>query len=212
MALPLAALAATITAPATGAASMPGAPHAVSAVPLNGGATVIWLAPASNGGSAITGYIVTPFLGTVAQAPRPFASAKTAESITGLTNGKAYSFKVVARNVVGEGPSSLMSGPTIAGAPGRPGNASSFTPAPPWQIGIFVPSPRSNGSNITRFTATCTSSNGGVTVSGVRQNPPVHIVVLSGLTVRKTYSCRVSATNARGTGPRSKATPPFVAP
>lgn len=213
LALPLATLAVMVTAPAAGAASVPGAPRAVSAVPLNGGAKVSWSAPSSNGSSAIVGYIVTPYRGTVALPPRPFASAKTAESITGLTNAKAYSFKVIARNVVGKGPLSGMSGATIVGAPGRPGNASSYVPPRTLgQIGIYVPPPLNNGSNITRFNATCTSSSGGVTVSGVRQNPAVHIVILSGLTTGKTYSCWVTATNARGTGPRSKATPLFVAP
>ncbi len=169
LALPVATLATTITAPAAAAASVPGAPRAVSAVPLNGGAKVIWLAPLSNGGSAITGYVVTPYLGTVAQPPRAFASAKTTESITGLKNGKAYAFKVVARNVVGNGPSSPMSGVTIAGAPGRPGNPWSYIPPPSLgQIGIDAHPPNNNGSIITRYDATCTSSNGGVTVSGVR--------------------------------------------
>jgi hypothetical protein len=213
LAVPLAVVSDTIMAHVAGAASVPSAPRSVSAVPANHGATVIWKAPVSNGGSTITGYVVTPYLGTVAQPPRSFSSAKTAELVTGLTNGKAYSFKVVARNALGEGVPSAKSGATIAGAPGRPGSAGTYIPPPTLgQIGVDGGIPSKNGSNITRYNATCTSSNGGVTVSGVRENPAYHIVLLSGLTSGKTYKCTMTATNARGTGPRSNASSAFVAP
>ena len=61
------------TSPVSGAspvvtpATVPGAPTAVTAAAGNGSATVSWSAPASNGGSAVTSYLVTPFIGTVAQ-------------------------------------------------------------------------------------------------------------------------------------------------
>ena len=44
----------------------PGAPNGVTATPANASATVSWTAPAS-GGSPITSYTVTPFIGTAAQ-------------------------------------------------------------------------------------------------------------------------------------------------
>ena len=58
-----------------------------------------WTAPASNGGSAITGYVVTPYLdGTTAQTAQTFNSTATTETVTGLTNGGKYTFKVAAIN------------------------------------------------------------------------------------------------------------------
>src|SRR5450432_3630191 len=81
----LVGLDAMITASAAGATSAPGAPRAVSAVPTNHGAKVGWKAPLSNGGSAITGYVVTPFLGKTAQPARTFASAKTTQVVASLT-------------------------------------------------------------------------------------------------------------------------------
>ena len=47
-------------------ATVPGAPTNVTAVAGNAQATVSFTPPASNGGAAITGYTVTPYLGTTA--------------------------------------------------------------------------------------------------------------------------------------------------
>ena len=201
-------LAATITASAAGAASAPSAPRSVSAVPTNHGAKVSWKVPASNGGSAITGYVVTPFLGKTAQPARTFASAKATQVVSGLTNAKAYSFKVAARNATGKGAASAASGAVIAGAPGRPGQNGKTTAQPngsqlPGQIEVSASPPASNGAVITRYDAKCISSNGGAGANGVRTKPAVHIVLVSGMTPGKTYRCTMTATNARGTGPRS---------
>ncbi|MCU1351084.1 MAG: putative hydrolase, CocE/NonD family, partial [Acidimicrobiales bacterium] len=59
-----------------------------------------------NGGSAVTGYRVTPIVAGVAQAPRTFGSAATALEITGLTTGCPYTFVVSAINARGTGAAS----------------------------------------------------------------------------------------------------------
>jgi hypothetical protein len=51
-------------------ATAPAAPAAVTATAGDGSAAVSWTAP-SDGGSPITGYTVTPFIGTTAQTARP---------------------------------------------------------------------------------------------------------------------------------------------
>ena len=90
---------------------MPGAPTGVSGVKVsNGKINVSWTAPASNGGAAITGYVVTPYLAGVAQTATTFNSTATTEQTTGLTTGQTYTFKVAAINSVGTGAQSAASG------------------------------------------------------------------------------------------------------
>ncbi|OGV55338.1 MAG: hypothetical protein A2X45_15720 [Lentisphaerae bacterium GWF2_50_93] len=84
-------------------ATVPGAPTGVLAI---GDDTQVFLnfnPPVSNGGSAITLYTVYSggiIVGT--SASRPI-------TITGLTNGKAYTFTVKATNAIGQGPASVAS-------------------------------------------------------------------------------------------------------
>jgi hypothetical protein len=88
----------------------PAAPTGVSATAGNGQATVTWTAP-NNGGSPITSYTVTPFIGAAAQAATTVTGTPpaTTATVTGLTNGTAYTFKVAATNSVGTGPASAAS-------------------------------------------------------------------------------------------------------
>ena len=90
-------------------AAPPGAPTGVAAIGKTSGAQLSWTAPASNGGSPITGYRITPYIGTTAQAPTTASSPATTASIGGLTNGTAYTFKVAAINAGGTGPDSAAS-------------------------------------------------------------------------------------------------------
>ena len=91
------------------AQTVPGAPTIGPAWASRGGATVAFTAPASDGGSPVTGYIVTSSPGnlTVSGTASPI-------SIAGLTNGTKYTFTVAASNSVGTGVSSASSNPISA--------------------------------------------------------------------------------------------------
>jgi N,N-dimethylformamidase beta subunit-like, C-terminal/Fibronectin type III domain len=90
-------------------ATVPGAPSGVQGIAQDGSVAVSWDAPSSDGGSPITAYRVTPHLGGAAQTPSTFASGATGGTVTGLTNGLAYTFTVAAMNHAGTGPESPAS-------------------------------------------------------------------------------------------------------
>jgi hypothetical protein len=90
------------------APSAPSAPSGVVATAGNGSAGLTWVAP-FNGGSAITGYTITPFIGGVAQSPVLTASTATSFTVPGLSNGTTYTFTVAATNGVGAGAPSAQS-------------------------------------------------------------------------------------------------------
>ena len=87
----------------------PLAPSDVVARSKPGGVTVSWQAPTATNGGAVTGYVVTPFIGDRAQAAHAFTSHTTHQTINGLRAGTIYSFKVSAENVWGIGPRSIRS-------------------------------------------------------------------------------------------------------
>ena len=89
--------------------TIPNVPTAVSAIAGNGNAAISWTAPVNNGGSAITSYTVTSSPGNF-QATTANGSTTTA-TVTGLTNGTAYTFTVVATNVAGPSAASAASSP-----------------------------------------------------------------------------------------------------
>ena len=104
-------------------ATLPGAPSGLTGFPRDRGAALSWTAPASNGGSAISGYRITPYIGSQAQTPTITDYPATSYTVTGLTNGTTYTFRVAAINGVGTGADSAASAaitPAAATVPGAP--------------------------------------------------------------------------------------------
>ncbi len=93
--------------------ALPGAPTGVSATATDGQAQVSWSAPASDGGSPITGYLVRAAPGAAQTSTG--GTARTA-ALAGLTNGVPYILSVSAVNSIGEGPAAPSGEVTPLGA------------------------------------------------------------------------------------------------
>ena len=180
----------------------PSAPAAPSAVAGTGTAVVSWSAPAANG-SAITGYRVTPYIGSTAQPVQVFAGTATSQTLTGLTAGTAYTFTVAATNGLGTGaPSAPSAAVTPYGLPGAPtavtATAGSLRATVSWTA------PASNGgAPVTGYTVT-------PYIGASAQTPQVFASTattqaVTGLTAGTAYTFTVTATNAAGNGPASGA-------
>ena len=93
---------------------VPGPPTTVTATPSDRAARVEWSAPAFTGGGRVLAYTVTASPGgqTCAWTTGPLSC-----TVSGLTNGTAYTFSVVATNAYGDSPASSASGSVAPAAP-----------------------------------------------------------------------------------------------
>jgi hypothetical protein len=150
------------------AASAPGAPTGVNASPASSQALVSWTAPSSSGGSPISGYTITPFIGTTAQAPTQVNNGSaTSATVTGLTNGTAYTFKVSATN----GTAGAQSSPSATITPEdtifdftAPGSPSQIDPGDASSVEVGV-----------KFTASTTGQVTGIRFYKSTANAGTHI-------------------------------------
>jgi hypothetical protein len=189
------------------AASAPAAPTAVKAVSgsttTTTGAVSVTFTLGANNGSAITAQTArcTSSNGGVAASGTHTGATAAAITVAGLTTGKSYTCTVTATNARGVGLASAASAAVIVGAPAAPTAVAAVRVAA-GQLKVSFTAGANNGSAITSYTARCTSTNGGVTSSKAAAVSPITVV---GLTGAKTYTCTVTATNARGAGPASVA-------
>jgi hypothetical protein len=186
------------------------APTIGSAVAAGSGrATVSWTAPAFDGGEPIVGYAVIPYVGFTPQQPRYFGSTATTQTITGLTNGTTYRFRVRAWTSTGASAPSKVSNPVVPAV---------GAPYPP-SIGMAIA-----GDGTATVSWTTPSFDGGSPITGYVVTPYVGYIewpsttfnssattqTVTGLTNGKTYRFRVRAINAIGTSAYSKVTNPLT--
>ena len=186
---------ASVASDATVPATVPGTPAAPTLTRGNASISVAFVAPGSNGGSAITGYTAS-CTSSDGGAAGSNTGATSPIVVSTLTNGKTYTCTVLATNVAGNGTASAASGSAVpAAVPSAPA-AATLTRGNA-QISVAFVAPASNGSAITGYTASCTSSDGGAAGSNTGASSPI---VVFALTNGKTYTCTVFATNAVGDG------------
>ena len=198
-----ASLPSSAVTPTASAASVPGPPTNVVAIAGDQAAMLTWAAPASTGGSPITGYsfVISP----QALSAQIIVSG-TSSSVTSLTNGTAYTFTVAAMNAVGTGPASLSSAAVTPmapppGVPTAPGDVTARPGVGSANVSWTAPS-SDGGSAVTGYTVTIipSASAGVVTVTGTTAS-------VTGLANGVTYTFAVAASNAAGTGPASLSGP-----
>ena len=192
--------------------TVPGAPTGPTATRGNAQVILSWAAPASDGGSKVTGYDL--YVGTTSDLSGNAPVARvtgTVVTVTNLINGTRYYFGVTAVNRVGEGrPSNEVSAVplTVPGAPtgltATPGNS---------QVTLSWAVPTSGGAAINGYLiyeGTSPRHETGKPVNGSLVNGTSYTV--TGLANGTTYYFRVTAVNTAGEGPSSAEMPVTLQP
>ncbi|MDR1342514.1 MAG: fibronectin type III domain-containing protein, partial [Prevotellaceae bacterium] len=165
---------------------VPTAPQNFAATPDSAKVTLSWLAPASNGGSAITKYEVKK-----GDDGWITASSSTGHTFTGLVNGKSYTFQVRAVNVAGGGTAAILTDTPRAGpdAPQR------FAATPDSaKVTLSWSAPASNGGSAITGYKVQKNNDGWITASSSTGH------TFTGLTNGTAYTFKVRAVNAVGDG------------
>jgi hypothetical protein len=181
--------------------TVPGAPTGLTATLGNAQVSLSWTAPASDGGSAVTGYEVYEGTTPGGESSTPLNSSLvtgTTYDATGLTNGTTYYFTVEAVNAVGNSAASNEASATPATVPGAPTGLSAARGN--GQVSLSWTAPASNGgSAVTGYEVYVGTTPGGESAT------PVNASLITGTTFTvtdlangTTYYFTVVAVNAVG--------------
>ena len=197
----------------------PAAPTAVKAVSESTTTTTaslrVTFALGANNGSAITSQTATCSSSNGGITGFAFLGGTTTGPITlvGLTTAKTYTCTVQASNVRGASLASAPSLPVVVGAPAAPTAVkavSGSTATTTASLRVTFALGANNGSAITSQTATCSSSNGGLTRTGTHTGATAGPITVAAVTTAKTYTCTVTASNVRGASLASAPSLPVV--
>ncbi len=185
------------------AAVAPSPPSQITAVPAGGSATVGWT-PGEDGGSPVTGSEIQVRTGTTVVRTATVTGTATSTTVTGLTNGKAYTFVVRSINAVGAGawslPSPSVTPTTVPGAPkignparGPAGGALTATAA--WAAPAST-----GGSPVTAYRVVALRLSNGIVVARNELTVPAAARSATFTLTAGTYAFQVGARNAVGEG------------
>ena len=178
--------------------SVPAAPTSLTATAGDGEISVAFTAGA-DGGSAITNYEFSTNNGTDWTAMNPPVTASPAV-ITGLTNGTVYSIRLRAVSAAGNGAASDAVSSTPRTTPSAP--TALVATAGDGEVSVAFTAGADGGSAITNYEF---STNGGTSWSAFNPVVTASPAVIGGLTNGTSYSIRLRAVNAAGSGAASDA-------
>jgi hypothetical protein len=190
--------AAVTATPVTAPATPPKPTHVTSRLT----ATVNWSAPLSDGGSAITGYLITEANSGVTQTA--LSSARTVQ-FENLTAGEKVKFNVSAINsVLASGTVSTNSDETtLANVPGQVTGVSVAATSVADEIRITWTNPSNGGSELTQTKVYLVSAGNDVQTATLA-NTSLTSHTFSGLSTGS-YTAQVQSVNIIGSGSRSLA-------
>lgn len=193
--------------------TVPGKPTITGLTPGNGQVYVEYSAPASNGGRAITGYSIQYSSNGGSTWSSPVDSGNDLNhTVTGLSNGTGYVFRVYARNIGGDGlVSDTSSSSTPRTVPDQVGTPTSS--AGDRRFTISWSAPGNGGSAITGYRVQYSTDNGNSWTGDATTTSTSYTFTLENQT---SYVGRVQAYNIAGDGAYSDKstarTPNFAAP
>jgi N,N-dimethylformamidase beta subunit-like protein/uncharacterized protein DUF4082/concanavalin A-like lectin/glucanase superfamily protein/fibronectin type III domain protein/BACON domain-containing protein/Big-like domain-containing protein len=182
----------------------PGPPSNVTATAGPGSATVSFTAPGAGG--TPSRYIVTPFIGSVAQPAVTVTGSPPATSVYvgGLDPASTYTFRVQAANANGTSPSSGASNAVTPFAPTAPGVATGVQALQGnGKVTVRWTAPSDGGRTITSYTVTPYVAGAPLAPTTVTGSPAPSSAVVPNLDNGTSYTFTVKATNVVGTGAES---------
>jgi subtilisin family serine protease len=202
---------ALLTAGSPPAPVAPAGPRITAASPGNGAARVTWTL-LDDGGSTTTGFSVRAYAGPSLVATATVGGAARSAVVTGLANGVAHTFRIVAANAVGTGPEGAAGVATPRTVPGAPRIGKPVPSAAAAKI--YWAGPTSDGGGpVTGWTVR--AYRGATLVRSATAAAAARNLTVTGLSNGTPYTFTVSARNDAGPGPlsaRSTAVTPRTAP
>jgi len=189
--------------------SAPSSPTSLVTTPASSSVTLSWGASTQDHGGPVLSYTATAY----DQNQVAVASCSTAPDqvplscvVTGLTNGTAYSFSVVALNQFGTSDPSAPATATPVPVPSPPQGV--YAVAANGQVTVTWAAPVDNGgSPVTGYVASATPGSHSCSTDGY-----TYSCVITGLTNATSYLISVTATNTAGSSLPATANPATITP